>query len=251
MQRSIVLACPPVVGESARQLIHFCLCQPGVPTAALGEDGHLVRGLSPARAAATPDVGGKRNRVQRELRVGDLVRRRSRVADVALESGRSGALCFVTVDHEIAADSVTVIAERQTIVYRETATLKDATTASPALAEPGNTTETVDASAALLFRYSALTFNTHRIHYDRPYATTEEGYPGLVVQDPLQATLLIELAARVAGCRPPTRFSFRGMPPAFEGAPLRINAGELADGIVELWTDSTGRPTAMQATARW
>src|SRR5690606_27943509 len=221
-------------GDTAPRLIHFCLCQPAVPMAALGDDGH------PSRGGFLPPVplprrmwAGSEIAFERELRVGDTIRRQSRVADVAAKTGRSGTLCFVTVDHEISAASGVAVTERQTLVYRaESGTSQVAPAPEPAPA--GVTVEKVDICPVLLFRYSALTFNGHRIHYDRPYAMTEEGYPGLVVHGPLQASLLIHLAARCHGGSPPARFAFRGVSPAFDGQPLGLNAGRVAADELEL-----------------
>ena len=104
-------------------------------------------------------------------------------------------------------------------------------------------------SPELLFRYSALTFNTHRIHYDQPYATGREGYRGIVVHGPLQAALLARYAAGLRGS-PPARFSFRGVSPAFADAPLVLHAHE-ENGALKLWSAAPGGPVAMEATAEW
>ncbi|MES2096560.1 MAG: MaoC family dehydratase N-terminal domain-containing protein [Pseudomonadota bacterium] len=241
---------PASSGEAAPALIHLCLCQPAAATAELGGDGH------PARGGFLPPVplprrmwAGSAIDFHAPLRVGDAVVKRSRIADVTAKSGRSGNLCFVTVDHEIGVGNAVAISERQTLVYREAAEA-----GAPAVPEPASLeakVETVEASAPLLFRYSALTFNAHRIHYDLPYATNEEHYPGLVVHGPLQATLLIDLAARRNDGRPPDHFTFRGVHPAIGGRPLLLNAGALTDGSMDLFTAQPGGPLNMQATARW
>lgn len=243
---------PAQAGEIAPQLIHFCLCQPAVPMAALGEDGHPSRGgFLPPLPLPRRMWAGSEIDFHGELRVGDTVRRASRIAEVTAKTGRSGTLCFVTVDHEILAGGATVIRERQTIVYRDAPVGGQAAPAPLESAPVGNVVETVDASSTLLFRYSALTFNAHRIHYDRPYATSAESYPGLVVHGPLQASLLIQLAARRRDGRTPTSFNFRGASPAFEGQPLNLHAGSVADDRLALWTAQAGGPVAMHATARW
>jgi 3-methylfumaryl-CoA hydratase len=141
------------------------------------------------------------------------------------------------------------IRERQDIVYREMTS-----TASPAKAPPpppsAKHRESHLANPVLLFRYSALTFNGHRIHYDRDYVTKVEGYPGLIFHGPLQATFIIELAARLHGGKPPRKFSYRGVQPLFEGSEFSVNANENGDGL-ELWTaNSEGHPT-MKGTATW
>lgn len=220
--------------------------------AALGEDGHPSRGgflppvPLPRRMWAGSEIDFHGN-----LRVGDTVRRASRVAEVTGKAGRSGPLCLVSVDHEISTGGDTVIRERQTIVYRDAPDGGGATPAPLEQAPVGDVVEMVEASSTLLFRYSALTFNAHRIHYDMTYATSAEGYPGLVVHGPLQASLLIQVAARSRGGRIPASFKFRGASPAFEGQPLFLHAGSVADDKLNLWTAQAGGPVAMHATARW
>lgn len=240
-------------GAIAPRLIHFCLCQPAVPMAALGSDGH------PSRGGFLPPVplprrmwAGSEIIFHDELRVGGTVHRRSRITEVTAKTGRSGVLCLVTIEHEISTSGVLAISERQTIVYRDGPSVGPAVPA--ARLEPaamGAVVETIGMSSTLLFRYSALTFNAHRIHYDKPYAMDTEGYPGLVVHGPLQASLLIQLAARCRGGRRPTSFAFRGVSPAFEGQQLGLHAGNVVDNGLELWTAPVGGSIAMQATARW
>lgn len=237
-------------GEVAPRLIHFCLCQPAPPIAALGEDGHPARGgflppvPLPRRMWAGSDI-----RFSGDLRVGDRVTRRSRVADVVLKTGATGALCFVIVDHAYSAEGKTLVEDCQTLVYRAPAHT-GAPPPAPAPAGPGVLTEIVEPSPTLLFRYSALTFNGHRIHYDLNYATRVEGYPGLVVHGPLQATLLLHLAARTYGCAP-DRFTFRAKSSLFHQAPIGVHAGPAAEGRMALWTATAGGPVAVEAEARW
>ncbi|QKS00236.1 protein dehydratase [Sphingomonas sp. CL5.1] len=238
--------------EVAPALIHFCLCQPAAAMHELGGDGHPATGgflppvLLPRRMWASSAID-----FHKGLRVGDVVAKRSRVAEVTTKSGRSGNLCFVTVEHEIRAHDRLAISERQTIVYREAAGSRASVAPMPETAPQGVTVETITASASLLFRYSAVTFNGHRIHYDLPYAMGEEHYPGLVVHGPLQATLLVHLAARCNGGRAPDHFSFRGVQPAIGGEALSLNAGALIDNSMELWSARPGGALAMRATAQW
>ena len=102
-----------------------------------------------------------------------------------------------------------------------------------------------------MFRYSALTFNAHRIHYDLPYAMQEEAYPALVVHGPLQATLLLHLAAQCRAGRPPDRFAFRSASPLFANAPVELHAGGLQGNQMDLWTARPQGPAAMRAEASW
>lgn len=240
----------PAVGDVVPPLLHFCLALPEVATAGLGADGHPARGgfLPPVPLPRRMWAGGAVT-FHGDLRVGDRIRRVSTVADVTLKDGRSGPLCFVAVDHRIEVDGVAVVEERQDIVYRGA----DPSSAPPLVAappaEPGTHRRAVAASTPLLFRYSALTFNAHRIHYDRPYATAVEGYPGLVVQGPLQATLLADFAAEIGGRRP-DRFDFRGRAPLFDGGVFHLEACEVPGGL-RLWTAAEGGPVSMVAEAFW
>ncbi|TSD89361.1 protein dehydratase [Mycobacterium sp. KBS0706] len=238
---------PQQAGEAAPRLLHFCLAQPAAPTAALGPDGHPQRGgfLPPVPLPRRMWAGGSVT-FHGDLRVGDAVRRVSRIADVVAKEGRTGPLCFVTVDHTIEGKGRPLLQERQDIVYRG---LDGGAAKAPAAAESGRHQRRIDASAPLLFRYSALTFNGHRIHYDRRYVTEVEGYPGLIVHGPLQATLLLHFAAGIRGT-PPARFAFRSLSPLFDGDPMILHATEDGDGLA-LWTARENGPVAMMAEAGW
>ncbi len=246
---------PAAEGEVAPRLIHFCLCQPAVPTAGLGNDGHpRTGGFLPPVPLPRRMWAASELRFTGDLRVGDEVRRRSRISDVTAKEGRSGTLCFVTVEHEISVGARVVIAERQSLVYRaaDVAPAAQPVAAAPGpAAEAGETVEVRDATPPLLFRYSALTFNAHRIHYDLPYAMQEEGYPGLVVHGPLQATLLLHLAARCRDGRPPDEFEFRAASPLFVQDPLMLHAGAVQGDRLDLWTARPQGPYAMRAVAKW
>lgn len=242
-------AAPARMGEAAPRLLHFCLCLTVAPAWGLGPDGHPARGgflppvPLPRRMWASSKIA-----FDGDLKVGEAVKRESAIASVEIKQGSGGPLCFVEIDHHIVADGREAVTERQTLVYRQPA---GAGKGSSADAAPQAEREaSVDMTPALLFRYSAITFNAHRIHYDLPYATEEEGYPGLVVQGPLQATLLFQHAARCQG-RAPDRFSFRGLSPAIAGARLALHAGPLSDGRMDLWSAMPGGPVAMQAKAEW
>ncbi len=237
----------PALGDDAPDLVHFCLAQPAFPPAELGRDGHPKLGgfLPPVPLPRRMWAGGDL-RFLAPLKVGDAVTRISRIADVVPKEGRTGPLCFVTVDHRIEAEGSVAVEERQTIVYRgdEAAPLAEA----PPPAETGARTRHLETSPTLLFRYSALTFNGHRIHYDRRYAREVEHYGGLVVHGPLQATLLCHLARELTG-RPVQRFVFRSLSPVFDDDGLVLHAaGDEADGM-RLWTSRPGGPVAMTARA--
>lgn len=255
---------PPAAGAPVPRLIHFCLAQPSVPTAGLGTDGHPARGgfLPPVPLPRRMWAGGSLV-FHDDLRVGDAVRRLSRIEDVTVKKGRTGTLCFVSVSHRIEVAGAVRIEERQDIVYRDIDAAGarsipegDATQpaaapppAAAAPAEPGEHIRALTADARLLFRYSALTFNAHRIHYDRHFASEIEGYPGLVVHGPLQAALLMNFATELAGT-PPAHFDFRGLSPLFDGEPFTLNASGGSAGM-KLWSARRGGPVSMSATASW
>jgi 3-methylfumaryl-CoA hydratase len=238
----------PVTGEVAPYTVHWCLGQPVYPHDQLGPDGHPARGgfLPPVPLPRRMWAGGEVQFID-PLRVGDLATRVSRISDVTLKSGSTGQLCFVAVEHNVTTPRGLAIRERQDLVYRDVS----GAPAAPAKAPPPPPTaehrETHVSDPVLLFRYSALTFNGHRIHYDRDYVTKVEGYPGLIFHGPLQAALLVEFAVRLKG-KVPAKFSYRGVQPLFEGSEFSVNAN--AHGAdLELWTaNADGQPT-MKATA--
>ena len=242
----------PKPGDAAPWTTHWCLAQPVFPMSMLGPDGHPTRGgfLPPVPLPRRMWAGGELAFLD-NLRVDDEVLRTSRIADVTMKTGSTGALCFVAVEHTIATTRGTAIRERQDIVYRDMSATQPAATAKPAPPPPvAKHRESHMADAVLLFRYSALTFNGHRIHYDRDYVTNVEGYPGLVFHGPLQAALIVELAAKLHGGPAPTKFSYRGVQPLFEGSEFSVNANENGEGL-DLWTaNSSGQPT-MKGTATW
>ncbi len=235
-------------GEALPLAIHWCLAPAAVPPGDIGEDGHPARGgfLPPVPLPRRMWAGGELKFV-RPLRIGDTVERLSRIADVTEKVGRTGRLVFVTVEHEISTGEGLAVFERQDLVYREAQTAATSP-AAPAELRPADVSLGIDATTVLLFRYSALTFNGHRIHYDRDYARDVEGYPGLVVHGPLQATLLANLAARLSDGRPPRRFAYRGVSPLFDGAPFTVNAVH-RDGGFDLWCADAAGVATMTATA--
>jgi 3-methylfumaryl-CoA hydratase len=241
----------PADGDAAPLTTHWCLAQPVVPMSELGPDGHPARGgfLPPVPLPRRMWAGGRIEFVD-PLRVGDTVTRASRITDVTLKSGSTGTLCFVAVDHILSTPRGTAIRERHDIVYRDMPAPGSAPPPVPAPVPAGQIRESHMADPVLLFRYSALTFNGHRIHYDRDYVTQVEGYPGLIVHGPLQAALLIEFAARQRGGKAPTQFVYRGVNPLFDGAEFSVN-GNATDAGLEVWTaNAAGAPT-MKGTASW
>lgn len=248
----------PLPGDAAPLLIQYCLAQPAALTQALGTDGHPDKGgFLPPVPLPRRMWAGSALTFHGELFVSEPIRRVSRIADVALKQGRSGPLCFVTVLHRYDVHGELRIEESQTIVYRaaqEASAPADNTSRRVNAVQPGLTvpvgthSRPLSFSTALLFRYSALTFNGHRIHYDLPYATQVEHYPNLVVHGPLQATLLLNFA-RGLRARTPKRFAFQAVSPLFVNDNVSMNAE--GDGeIVKLWI-SGDAAVAMNAQASW
>ena len=240
----------PKAGDAAPWTTHWCLAQPVFPMSMLGPDGHPTRGgfLPPVPLPRRMWAGGELEFFE-ALRVGDDSKRTSRISDVTIKTGSTGVLCFVSVEHIITTPRGMAIRERQDLVYRDMGGAPPAAKAPPP-PPVAKHRETHVSDAVLLFRYSALTFNGHRIHYDRDYVTRVEGYPGLIFHGPLQAALIVEFAAKLGGGKPPKKFSYRGLQPLFEGTEFSVNANDINGGM-ELWTaNAEGQPT-MKGTATW
>lgn len=241
--------CALAPGDAAPAGIQWCLCPDIAPMSGLGPDGHPGRGgfLPPVQLPRRMWAGGEL-RFSGDFRVGDEVVRLSRVADVAVKSGRSGELCFVTVVHDYATPRGPTLSERHDIVYRALSpTLPP--TAPPAAMPAPDESHAVAATPVLLMRYSAASLNGHRIHYDRAYCRDEELYPGLIVHGPLQASFLLRLACRRADGHLPELFSFRGIAPLFDGPDFSING--LREGDHDrLWVADAGGRVTMEAQAR-
>ncbi len=224
--------------------LHWCLAYDIAETQNLDADGHAKRGafLPPCPLPKRMAAGGELE-IRAPLKLGAVVTRTSRIDDVSLREGRSGQLCFVAITHEFASDGAVALIEKQSLVFRG-----EGSSAAPSAPdeEEAEVTKRLNAGTALLFRYSALTFNAHRIHYDRSYAA-EEGYPGLVVHGPLQATLLLNLAAELLG-RTPRRFVFRAQSPIVDG-PFEIGGRVTGEGACAVWTRNAQGGRAMSATA--
>jgi 3-methylfumaryl-CoA hydratase len=238
------------VGSPLPPLWHWFFFLPRAPQSRLGPDGHPQRaGFMPPVELPRRMFAGARMRFLRPLLIGKPAQRQSVIQAVAEKEGRTGRLVFVTVAHSVGQDGATCIEEEQDIVYREDGAPVDAPVPRELAPAPaGSWTRTVIPDATLLFRFAALTFNAHRIHYDRSYATSVEGYPGLVVQGPLTAVLLMELV-RCRARRPVTAFTFRARAPLFDLAPFRL-VGTPAGDRVELEAQGPDGATALAATAQ-
>ncbi len=169
------------------------------------------------------------------LAVGDTATRTSEIKAIEPKTGASGAMVFVTVRHSVSGPKGLALVEEQDIVYREAA--KPGETPRPPRSAPGDATWTkkVVPDPVLLFRFSALTFNGHRIHYDHPYVTGTEGYPGLIVHGPLLGMLQIELARRSNPGQAPLAFEFRALSPVFAGPAFSVAARRESDGSFTTW----------------
>jgi 3-methylfumaryl-CoA hydratase len=236
-------------GAEAPLALHWCLAPPAAKASELGPDGHPARGgfLPPVPLPRRMWAGGQLN-FQNRLRVGDGVKRVSKIFDVTVKEGRTGVLCFVTLHHEISTDTGLAITERQDLVYRPLAVAPSGTAKPDQLPRP-QWRRARKADPVLLFRYSALTFNGHRIHYDRPYATEAENYPGLVVHGPLQAAWLLDFAAEIKGAAP-QQFSFRGINPLFDFQSFELCARD-ADASLQLWIQTSEGARTMDVKAQW
>ena len=230
---------------------HWLYFLPLARESELGPDGH------PARGGFLPPVplprrmwAGSRVSLDAPIRVGDRAVRVSTVDDVTLKEGRSGPLVFVRVRHEMTVKGSVrpAVVEEQDIVYRGEAAPGSAPKPQPAPAG-AEWTRTIHPDPILLFRYSALIFNAHRIHYDQPYVTGKEGYPGLIVHGPLIATVLVDLFRRKNPGVTAKAFSFRAMSPLFDTAPFTVNGVATDDGG-KLWATTPEGGLASEAAVR-
>ena len=231
-------------------LAHWLFFLPLARQSTLGPDGHPQRGgfLPPIDLPRRMWAGGRLQFLQ-PLRVGDAITRTSRIAGVDAKSGKSGALAFVTVSHEIGCPRGVAIAEQHEIVYRDAPQPGAVPPTPPAAAADETFSRRIVPDPVLLFRYSALTFNGHRIHYDRSYVTEVEGYPGLIVHGPLIATLLMDLLRRERPRAVVKGFSFTAKSPLFDLHPFDVCGRFDGERGVVLWARNHQGALAMQATA--
>ena len=241
---------PPWAPGMVPPLGHWLYFLPTARQSAIGEDGHPRRdgqSLLPPIPLPRRMWAGSRIDFLAPVPVGAALTRVTTIDAVRPKRGASGDLLFVTLRHEISANGVAAIREEQDIVFREAAgSAPAAAPAAPVGPEPADAVRRMSPDPVLLFRYSALTFNAHRIHYDRDYARGVEGYAGLVVHGPLLATLLIDHALRAAPDIVPRQFSFRAEAPLIDGAPFDLCLAR-DDGAAKLWARDTAGRTAMRA----
>ena len=223
---------PPQTGDAIPLSGHWLYFLETAPNSELSHDGHP-----------------KRIDFRAPVRVGDAIRRDSEILSVEAKSGNSGNLVFVTVRHTVSANGTIAIVEEHDIVYRDAAKKGEA----PPVGKPAPPTamwrREVETNQGVLFRYSALIFNAHRIHYDIDYCRDVEGYPGLIVHGPLQTTLLLDLCRR-HDPRPVRTLDYRATHPVFHQEKFSVNGQPSADGkSVELWTANAAGCYAMRGTA--
>jgi 3-methylfumaryl-CoA hydratase len=243
-----------VPGDELAPAWHWLYFLEARPASQIGADGHPERGdfLPPVPLPRRMWAGG-RIEWRSPLRVGDRATRLSEIVSIEPKRGRTGTLVFVTVRHTISTAAGVSIVEEHDIVYREAARPGDPAP-QPRPGPAGAVwARTLTPDEVMLFRYSALTFNGHRIHYDSPYVTGTEGYPGLVVHGPLQATLLLDLAREHA---PPGRrlakFEYRALAPTFHGQPLALSGIPAPDSRSALvWAASQDGGQTMAGTVSY
>jgi 3-methylfumaryl-CoA hydratase len=241
----------PVAGDPVPPLWHWLYFLKFHRQSELSPDGHAKLGgfLPPVPLPRRMWAGG-RFEFHRPLRVGETFTRTSRIVEVREKKGRTGTLAFVVVRHEIGNAEGIALTEEQDLVYRAHAKLGDPASAPPPVPASALWERVVEPADVLLFRYSALTFNGHRIHYDRRYATETDGYPGLVVHGPLIATLLLDLLRRNMPEADVARFEFRAVSPLFDTSPFKVCGWPESDGkTISLWAADAGGGLATTATA--
>lgn len=223
----------PAVGDSLPPLWQWCFFQEPVFEAQLGGDGHPARGgfLPPADNRNRMWAGGRVEFIQ-PLKVGADAHRLSTILHIEEKHGRSGSLLFVTVRHDYSQHGELCVREEQDIVYREPNPPKLNSGDAP---EQGAWSEVIEPTPTLLFRYSAVTFNGHRIHYDHPYVTDTEGYSGLVVHGPMIATFNLRAFIRAHPDKRVRHFAYRGVRPLNVPATFRVGGRVVEPGKAQLW----------------
>lgn len=250
---------PPNAGDAIPEGWHWSYFLETAPASELAHDGHPKRGgfLPPVTLPRRMWAGG-RLEFKRPIKIGEALSRESEILSVESKAGKSGNLVFVTVRHTVSASNDIAVIEEHDIVYRDAAKpgagapmKPGAASAAPGKPAPADAAwrHEVMPDEAMLFRYSALIFNAHRIHYDIDYCRKEEGYPGLIVHGPLQTTLLLDLSRRYAE-KPVRKLDYRAVSPLFHNEKLRVGGIPAQDGTTaQLWTAGPSGNIAMAGTA--
>ncbi len=243
----------PKEGDAIGPMGHWCYFTPRVPASEVGPDGHPARGgFMPPVPLPRRMFGGFRATYHKPLVIGEMMQREARIADIQIKQGSTGTLVICTVRHSFSGENGLAIEEDHDYIYRgdPPAGNKDKSGGSGKTgAAPADHawSKTITPDPVMLFRYSAVTFNGHRIHYDRQYVTEVEGYPALVVHGPLIATLLIELALDNNPGRPVRQFDFQARAPLFDNAPFTVNGNPTDDGC-SLWSTTPAGTYSSRAT---
>ncbi len=238
-------------GDVLPELWHWLYFLPNAPMSEVGPDGHPKRGgFLPPVPLPRRMWAGSRLTWHHPLKIGDKISRHSTIASVEHKSGRSsGDLIFVTVKHEISNAEGLAISEEHDIVYRPVPKDTDQLAAPVIITETPDWQNEIIPSEVLLFRYSALTFNGHRIHYDRKYVNEVEIYPGLIVHGPMIATMLVELLHTHQPNRRLKYYEFKAIRPLFDIHHFAVNGKVQGDGTISLWTKNHEGYASMKATA--
>lgn len=230
----------PQGDDALAPLWHWAFFQIPVPPSGTGSDGHIAPGaFLPKSDGNTRMWAGGRVEFHKPLVIGQSAERKSKIKSVNEKTGRSGKLLFVTVEHYYSQNGELCLSEEQDIVYKAPATPK------LSLEKPvadAHWSKRITPSPLLLFRYSAVTFNGHRIHYDWPYTTKEEGYPDLVVQGPLIATLMVQAFLDANPGLTPVRLSYRGLRPLTVNKSFNVEGRISGDGKALLWAANEDGP---------
>ena len=241
----------PKDGDPVTSGLHWMLGWNLVKNDELGVDSH------PALGEFLPPVplprrmwAGSEIKVLKPIRVGDKVIKQSTVADIQVKEGRTGLLCFVTAEYNFLVNDEVTINEKHNIVYRDISKSGGGSGYSKDIPEKADLSEKIFMHPTILFRYSAIGFVGHRIHYDHPYTVNEENYPGLIVHGPLQATYLLRAAEKLMG-KPVKSFTHKVMAPVFADSEYIVGVDKMDDGSVSCWGATKEFGVTMRAEAKF
>ena len=241
----------PKDGDPVTSGLHWMLGWNLVKNDELGVDSH------PALGEFLPPVplprrmwAGSEIKVLKPIRVGDKVIKQSTVADIQVKEGRTGLLCFVTAEYNFLVNDEVTINEKHNIVYRDISKSGGGSGYSKEIPERADLSEKIFMHPTILFRYSAIGFVGHRIHYDHPYTVNEENYPGLIVHGPLQATYLLRAAEKLMG-KPVKSFTHKVMAPVFADSEYMVGVDKMDDGSVSCWGATKEFGVTMRAEAKF
>ena len=241
----------PKDGDPVTSGLHWMLGWNLVKNNELGVDSH------PALGEFLPPVplprrmwAGSEIKVLKPIRVGDKVIKQSTVADIQVKEGRTGLLCFVTAEYNFLVNDEVTINEKHNIVYRDISKSGGGSGYSKDIPEKADLSEKIFMHPTILFRYSAIGFVGHRIHYDHPYTVNEENYPGLIVHGPLQATYLLRAAEKLMG-KPVKSFTHKVMAPVFADSEYMVGVDKMDDGSVSCWGATKEFGVTMRAEAKF